>query len=650
MNPNHIGGRYIRGFLRPDGAQELTPLHEVIAPNVTKLPADLIGPIARSFYLRNAAAVDWPQRYEAQDWIREEVRQLKAARLDVAYSEADISQTAEKWAAICRSLGSFGAAFPYVESLGVVPPKPKGSITEAGIFERFKCARWWRRQLRKLFTRSAETHLREIGIVQKRKQLYASDRAVEWRRVRKLRDSAMLKKMEAVSDAGDQLELFGIVEKSQANPVLRRNELMLRARGFDEIAQAHDHAADFWTLTTPSAFHRTLDSGAPNPRYEGFTVRQAQAWLCKQWARVRAKLKRLSVLFYGIRIAEPHHDATPHWHALLFYPKHQREAVRACISGFWLSEYASEPGAREVRTKVVPINRDKAKGWSAAGYIAKYVAKNVDGFKVGGDYESEAQEDSKATVDRVAAWASAHGIRQFQQIGGPGVGVWRELRRLRNIVDVAEIEEARTAADGGEYATFITALGGIARGRGGCVQLWKESTGEFTQYSELRAAQVVGVQCQTGQRRLRGRISSSLESSPSRSSSQILGRGANDESEESLSLVASAKPVDFPICAPLRIRTREKCWRIQRKKEGATASRTLGATSEAGAHSLTLPRLSSLGPVSITVRDRQGVSLTKRTVELESSDELRSPSGIYAWIYSEPLKKPKREKGKTPWH
>ncbi len=608
---DRVGQYDLQGFFKPDGGKHLTPLHLVVAPDVEKLPADISNPLVKAFYLRRDAVADWSARYASQNWLRDEVAALKRARLDVAFSEGAIDDEARKWARICASLVTYEAAEPYVRSLGVAVPKIKNGVTARGIAKRFASHHWWRRQFRKLFTRTAETHLREIGLVQRRKQLYASDRAVNWRRVRKSRDRALLQELEAVSDVGDQLPLLDVVEKSQANPALRRGELMLRARGFDEVAVAAGHEADFWTLTTPSAFHRTHADGRANELFEGFTVREAQAWLCKQWARVRAKLKRLSVLFYGFRIAEPHHDGTPHWHLLLFTPSQHVETLRRVIKGFWLGEYSHEQGAQQHRTKVISVDRSRG---SAAGYIAKYVAKNIDGFNVGEDYEAQAS-DATQTVDRVSAWASAHGIRQFQQIGGPGVSVWRELRRLRgDVITVTAIEAARQAANAGQWADFITAIGGIERGRKGAIQLDTKRTGEFSQYGELRGPQIVGVSW----------VERSQHAEPVPTKAKTVCR-----------MHRKFKWVEW-VGVLDRIRTRTKTWRIQRKAETDGACGAAGPRSVRGqsggakcAPTSAMPSSSSLGPVSITVR---GQNIWP---ELNPA---------YAWIQRAPFK---RERKKT---
>jgi hypothetical protein len=287
-----------------------------------------------------------------------------------------------------------------------------------------------------------------------------------------------------------------------------------------------------------------LSTGQPNPVYDGSTVRDAQGWLCKQWAKTRAKLKRLSILIYGFRIAEPHHDGTPHWHMVLFAMEAHRAAVQSVLAGFWLSDGGDDPGARKHRTTVKNIDSHKG---TAAGYVAKYVAKNIDGFEVGEDLEQQ-NSNAAETCERVQTWASRHGIRQFQQIGGPPVTVWRELRRLRTACSVGSIEAARVHADAGEWAEFISALGGIEAGRKGTVGLWTEITGEINQYDEMRGPQIAGVQS-----------------------------------------------------GVLQVKTRLSIWRIEKK----TAT---GIPGESGGHrSAATPGLSSLGPVTITVRADSGV-------------------------------------------
>jgi hypothetical protein len=97
---------------------------------------------------------------------------------------------------------------------------------------------------------------------------------------------------------------------------------------------------------------------------------------------------------------------------------------------FLLGDQPDEPGARKYRVRREEI--DPAKG-SAAGYVAKYIAKNIDGFAVGLDGEdSKRRRDATDTAARIDAWRSTHGIRLFQQIGGPPVSIWRELRRIKN--------------------------------------------------------------------------------------------------------------------------------------------------------------------------------------------------------------------------
>lgn len=544
----------------------VSPLVDVVAPKLCELPADIGAQLTREFWKRHNVDGEWSTKHAAQDWLAAEVAEFEREKIHRAFDEEEIRALAKRWSDLCVRMTKLEHMQDFARSLGIDPPEVKRSVTRVGAARRLACPRWWRRQIRKTYLRRAETHLRARGFVHRRRQVYASDRAVDNRRQRKARDRALLQELEAVSDTGEQLNLWGVVERSQANPALRRAELMTRLRGFEEVAQVAGHVAEFVTLTCPSAFHRTHDNGSPNDRWQQFSPRDGQQWLCKMWARARSKLKRLKVMFYGFRIAEPHHDGTPHWHMVLFATPLAAGLLQTVLRELWLSEYADEPGARKYRSKFLRI--DPKKG-SACGYLAKYVAKNIDGFQVGEDHETEGKNATES-ADRVAAWASAHGVRQFQQIGGPAVTVWRELRRLRSGVrDCADIEAARAAADAGEWAAFITALGGIAAGRGGAVGLWSECTGELSQYDELRGAQVAGVESATA-----------------------------------------------------RVRTRCKVWRIQRKASGA---RMDGSTHARGnAESLSGP-MPPLGPVSITVRSASAVPSGTVTGEHGSASPRGSP-------------------------
>ncbi|MBM0105612.1 replication endonuclease [Steroidobacter sp. S1-65] len=442
----------------------------------------------------------------------------------------------------------------HARALGIEPPQARTHGEDGpmcslvGVVRRLQDEYWWRRQMRRAYTRTAETHLRLLGVVHRQRQVYASDRAVIHRRKRNKRAEALLKELVAVSDAGDQLELWEVRQKSNANPEIRRAELMTRLRGFEEVAAVAGHVAEFVTLTCPSAYHRTHADGTPNERFAGFAPRDGQQWLCKMWARARAKLARLKILIYGFRVAEPHHDGTPHWHMVLFMKETNVATVRAVLGGHWLSEYRDEPGAKKHRAKFKRIDPHKG---SACGYVAKYVSKNIDGFEVGEDYETSG-ETAAESCHRVGAWASAHGIRQFQQIGGPQVTVWRELRRLRDVVVPDAMGEARAAADAGEWSQFVVALGGIERGRKGNIQPWTEVTGEMNQYDELRGPQIAGVQS-----------------------------------------------------VAVRVRTRTKCWRIQRKAPAARGPGSWDSEMRSAGVVAAAP-VPSLGPVSITVRESRG--------------------------------------------
>ena len=333
------------------------------------------------------------------------------------------------------------------DAVGVAYPV---AITAAGAIARGQSETWWRRVLRKQVARIVEHGAIVLGVVNRRDGAYASNNAVTRRGEQVERNAAMLKNAVMKNEAGQVFTLAKLAAASTANPDVRRGELMTRIRGCEEHADALGHRGVFFTLTCPSRFHAVLSGGKgrgakprANPKYQDETPRDAQAWLNRQWARVRAEWARLGVKAYGFRVAEPHHDACPHWHALLWFEDGAAVSLALpVVQKHWLSDDGGEPGAAKNRVNVKGMTSG-----SAAGYIAKYIAKNIAGGSVAVDGHTDDGGAPVATGEhgaaRVDAWASTWGIRQFQAIGQPSVTVWREMRRVTK----DQVEAARIAGD-----------------------------------------------------------------------------------------------------------------------------------------------------------------------------------------------------------
>lgn len=388
-------------------------------------------------------------------------------------------------------------------------PKDK-RVSDSGALARVLCARWWRRTYRKLHARTVEASAIGIGLVSKAAGLYASDDAVKRRRGQNARNAAALESVHAVNDHFQAYTLAELAAKGTANKAIRRVELLTRIAGFELIAKELKHIAYMVTVSCPSRFHACTTRGGvvkENPKYKGATPDEAQRYLSRQWGRCRAAAMRAGIDWYGFRIAEPQHDGTPHWHMLLFMPAggngtNYRQLVRLVRRYFWRNDSPDESGAKKHRVDFERI--DWSKG-SAVGYVIKYVSKNIDGYGVGIDLFGG---DAITSSQRVEAWASTHRIRQFQQIGGAPVGVWRELRRLdadnlgdsapdalRAAVSAVNAQKIEPGVASLAWRKYIKAQGGIGTPRAlQKIRLMKEQTGECGRYGEAMGPRAVGIE------------------------------------------------------------------------------------------------------------------------------------------------------------
>ena len=342
-------------------------------------------------------------------------------------------------------------------------PQRNVTVSIDGILNRLCDDLWWRSMLRNVTIRTVEKYSIELGLVHRNAGIYISDESMQRRQQQKRRNRRALEKCLLVNELGQEYTLQELAENSLANPANRRAELMVRIRGTEEISKTLKHAAVLYTITCPSRMHARLSkSGDPNPKFDRTTPQAAQKYLTKLWAQTRAQLARDGSSHYGFRVVEPHHDGTPHWHLLLFMPKDEIKLVTSVLREYAMREDGDEQGAAKLRFTEVKV--DPKKG-SATGYIAKYISKSIDGFGVDDDLYGN---DAKDAAKRISAWASTWNIRQFQQIGGPPVTLYRELRRIQGNELKGLVLEAWQAADAGNWEAFIKLMGGPIVSRKDC--------------------------------------------------------------------------------------------------------------------------------------------------------------------------------------
>ena len=374
-------------------------------------------------------------------------------------------------------------------------------VTAESIFARLIDETFWRKVFRKGITRKVETEAIRSGLVNQKAGLYVSDETLARFRGQRCRNRALLEGLLAFNELGQQYTLAELADLSVSNPDIRRAELMTRIAGFETIARTLGHAGLFLTITCPSRFHafRKISKRKviANKKYCGATPRQAQQYLSGVFARIRAELHRRGIAPYGFRVAEPHHDGTPHWHLLLFVSDAQSAEM---VDVF--ADYATREDKAELGNDITPRFKCKEIDWSrgtAAGYIIKYVCKNIDGFKSNGEPIGKNFDDVETPIgaERVLAWAWCWGHRQFQQIGVAPATYWRECRRLFSIpgivIDSDIIMRAAMAADAGDWAEFVRILGGTGLRLADLPFRLSRETSLVNRYGEEKGIRILGL-------------------------------------------------------------------------------------------------------------------------------------------------------------
>ncbi len=339
------------------------------------------------------------------------------------------------------------------QTFGIKPPRKyvkQSGLSAAQDLLRLEDDNWWFGRLVRTRKIMREHLAIAMGQVSNSASPYASWDCIREHKAQQKRNwDAIQNMLLRDEDTEEEFALADMVIKSQANPAIRRHELMVRCRGCEDIGNELGLQGLFLTLTTPSKYHNTYKKGGFIDHWNGSSPRDAQQYLNNVWGLMRTKLSNEGLRWFGVRVAEPHHDGTPHWHLLIWVKPEDVAQVRDIFISYATQEDREElspsfdrnPKRAEKKKAIQgPLNYkprcdfgyiDPEKG-TATGYIAKYISKNIDGYAMDDLVSDETGKSVKDMAKNVSAWKSRWNIRQFQFFGGAPVTTYRELRRFAN--------------------------------------------------------------------------------------------------------------------------------------------------------------------------------------------------------------------------
>jgi hypothetical protein len=378
--------------------------------------------------------------------------------------------------------GFFSAASAFVKYLGFKLPKYQDLN---GLFLRLLGVDFWASRISKKNKRAANN--RKLESLEIKSGQFISKDALQDYRDGQEASYRYLSTHSVITPDGDRVSLLHRFEHSRSNPDIRNGEMMLQLRGVLDFA-TNDLGYEnyFWTVTCPSKYHRYLKNGHPNPKWQHYFPDDSAEYHQKLWSRFRAACGRRGLRPMGFRVNEPHDNSCYHRHYIIACDPAHSAAIHKLMSQYALQMDGDEKGAAPfdscdhldqryykledgevlwsdfkeegyLPSSGARFNSkyiDPAKG-DAAGYVAKYVSKNL-GLKVG---EGEKSLDFASYGELVTAQARLYGIRQFSFSGVPPIGHWREVFSMpQSVVDASDNEvlhALKQATNNKDIVSFI---------------------------------------------------------------------------------------------------------------------------------------------------------------------------------------------------
>lgn len=257
--------------------------------------------------------------------------------------------------------------------------------------------------------------------------------------------------------------------------------------GMRGIARKDGLIPVFVTLTLPAAWHLNPQYGQPgDPKH---SPSDGAREIGRRWHNALCQYRERGGNVFGVRVAEPHADATVHLHVVLWLSADQLSSFCECLGHHFPPTTSAEKSLRQsgdysegpalvVRRWVEREEDDPRGSADAASYALGYILDvlETDSSKDSGESASlgdpQTDEDRRAEMDaaRPAAWARHMGIRRISLVGlAPGtIGKWRAIYRAMRSADrdglLIQDPRARSVAHAmrrGHWSSALRLLGAM---------------------------------------------------------------------------------------------------------------------------------------------------------------------------------------------
>lgn len=231
----------------------------------------------------------------------------------------------------------------------------------------------------------------------------------------------------------DPTRRIRMADRMASSLTASRARLYSICKGAEELGARAGWTPVFLTLTLPPIWHPNPTKGERHPDHDPkeHHARAACAELQTMWARLRARMQKQRIRWFGVWTREPHKDGCPHQHAMLWLPPENVDALRAAVRYAWPTDAAAD--IRVLDDEPPPGVRRA----SPTSYLMKYLIKalnwtppKADQAEGDAPFDADGDGDHIANHDRVRAWASETGVRRYGFTGMHGIQrVWQAIHQ-----------------------------------------------------------------------------------------------------------------------------------------------------------------------------------------------------------------------------